>query len=448
MKLKKCDHSWCKLKKMEDTRTIDNFLKWVIFMLVIITNADLVKALPSYARQTEMSCAVCHYSFPELTYFGRQFKMTGYTLTGMQTIDAKQDSDRIIRLKLLSTLPISVMFQSSFTNIAKEVPGTQNNSMAFPQQISVFYATQVTPHIGTFIQMTYDGQSFGMDNTDIRYTNQAIIGSKSLLYGFTLNNNPSVQDIWNTTPAWRFPAASSSAALYPEKSTQIEKLGLQVAGLGAYTLINNLIFAEISDYRSVQQGFAQPPNGTNLMVIKGLAPYWRLALQHQFSDNYIEIGTFGMITNNFENGISGLMDKFIDLGMDCQYERILPFGALTLHASYINESENRGDSAGTQNYSFNSFNMNGNLYINNGLGATLGYFTTSGSSDLNVVSLNNLPNSDGFIFQIEYLPWYNTKFSLQYVMYNKFNGSTTNYDGTGRNALNNNTIYLLAWLNF
>jgi len=198
----------------------------------------------------------------------------------------------------------------------------------------------------------------------------------------------------------------------------------------------------------VQQGFAQPPNGTNLMVIKGLAPYWRLALQHQFSDNYIEIGTFGMITNNFENGISGLMDKFIDLGMDCQYERILPFGALTLHASYINESENRGDSAGTQNYSFNSFNMNGNLYINNGLGATLGYFTTSGSSDLNVVSLNNLPNSDGFIFQIEYLPWYNTKFSLQYVMYNKFNGSTTNYDGTGRNALNNNTIYLLAWLNF
>ncbi|HEY3389234.1 MAG TPA: hypothetical protein VGK38_06650, partial [Prolixibacteraceae bacterium] len=220
-------------------------------MLVLIISAGVAKALPSYARQTGMSCSACHYSFPELNSFGRQFKMNGYVLTGMKTIDATtDDSSQVTRLKLLSTLPLSVMVQSSFTHISKDVPDVQNNSVTLPQQLSVFYAGQVTPHIGTFIQMTYDGHTFGMDNTDIRYTNQAKIGTNNLVYGLTLNNNPAVQDVWNTSPAWRFPSAGSDAAKNPAKSTVMENLGTQVAGLGAYTLFNNLIFAELTLYRS------------------------------------------------------------------------------------------------------------------------------------------------------------------------------------------------------
>jgi len=58
------------------------------------------------------------------------------------------------------------------------------------------------------------------------------------------------------------------------------------------------------------------------------------------------------------------------------------------------------------------------------------------------------PNSNGFILQAYYLPWERTKFTLQYTIYNKFNGSYSNYDGFGRNASMNNTLYLLAWLAF
>jgi hypothetical protein len=46
------------------------------------------------------------------------------------------------------------------------------------------------------------------------------------------------------------------------------------------------------------------------------------------------------------------------------------------------------------------------------------------------------------------LPWLNTKLQLQYVSYDKFNGSKQNYDGSGRNATDNNTLYLLGWLLF
>ena len=36
----------------------------------------------------QLACSVCHYGFPQLTPFGRLFKLNGYTLTGLTTIDA------------------------------------------------------------------------------------------------------------------------------------------------------------------------------------------------------------------------------------------------------------------------------------------------------------------------------------------------------------------------
>ena len=75
-----------------------------------------------------------------------------------------------------------------------------------------------------------------------------------------------------------------------------------------------------------------------------------------------------------------------------------------------------------------------------------------------VSTANNSPNSSGFTAEIDYMPfnhggpsfwpWLNAKIGLQYIYYTKFNGGTTNYDGAGRNATDNNTLYLFAWLAF
>ncbi len=35
-------------------------------------------ALPSFARQTGTECSACHTIWPELTPFGRLFKLSGY----------------------------------------------------------------------------------------------------------------------------------------------------------------------------------------------------------------------------------------------------------------------------------------------------------------------------------------------------------------------------------
>ena len=50
--------------------------------LLFLLWASPARAVPSFARQTGMPCTTCHTAFPQLTPFGRYFKLTGYTLAG------------------------------------------------------------------------------------------------------------------------------------------------------------------------------------------------------------------------------------------------------------------------------------------------------------------------------------------------------------------------------
>jgi len=47
--------------------------------------------------------------------------------------------------------------------------------------------------------------------------------------------------------------------------------------------------------------------------------------------------------------------------------------------------------------------------------------------------------------QWTWLPSLNVQATAQYVIYSKFNGASNNYDGAGRSASDNNTLYLALW---
>lgn len=78
------------------------------------------------------------------------------------------------------------------------------------QQFSLFYAGRIAEHFGAFVQWTYDGVAHhsAIDNADIRFADRFKREGVDLIYGLTLNNNPTVSDIYNMTPAWGFPFAS------------------------------------------------------------------------------------------------------------------------------------------------------------------------------------------------------------------------------------------------
>jgi hypothetical protein len=113
-----------------------------------------------------------------------------------------------------------------------------------------------------------------------------------------------------------------------------------------------------------------------------------------------------------------------------------------------------GGSANAKN-TLNTFRADAALLTRNRLGGTIGVFATSGTADTLLYAAGPVtgnaigkPNSNGVIAEVQFMPWINTRFSLQYVAYQKFNGGKNDYDGAGRSASDNNTVYLLAWLMF
>src|ERR1700747_878072 len=170
-------------------------------------NPPSAHAVPSFARQTGLPCSGCHYTPPELNPAGRRFKLLGYVDRADEAKVVKADGGKKrAALDLLASLPLSAMFETSFTSTKSPVPGTQNGSVEFPQDISLFLSAAWTSHVGSFVQVTYDVQDdhFGIDNTDVRYANKTTLGGKELVFGLNVNNNPTVEDLWNTTPAWGY----------------------------------------------------------------------------------------------------------------------------------------------------------------------------------------------------------------------------------------------------
>ena len=467
-------------------RRVRSGVSALTILVVTLLAAPAVQAVPSFARQTGMACEACHTVFPELTHFGRMFKANAYTIDNLKPVRGVS-ATRQEMLALSGLPPISLMVQVSQTSIARPIPDgagnfSQSGSVAFPQQISLFYAGKIAPRLGAFIQLTYGNSSgsIGIDNTDLRWADSRLLpGDKSLVYGITANNNPTVQDLWNSTPAFGYPYASSNAAVSPIAGTKIDgALAQDVAGVSLYAMWNESLYGEIGTYRSAKQGAANavtgaagPLDGTISNVIAGGAPYYRLAYEHLWGRHTLSVGVYGATFKLLPGGsagapgtLSGPANEFKDTAEDFQYQFIGDQHLLTVTGTHIKEKMTLNASFGVGLGADNLRNdltttrLTANYYYQRKFGATLGTFSTTGSLDTQlyasgpapgvVTSQNNLPDTKGWRAELSYMPWLNTRLSLQDTQYTKFNGGSTDYDGSGRNASDNNSLYLLVWFNY
>ena len=374
-------------------------------------------------------------------------------------------------------------------------PNSINDNDWLPGQFSLFVAGQLYCNVGAFSQMTYDraSQTFGWDNTDIRYARTGTLAGMPAVYGVTANNNPTVQDVWNTAPAWGFPYIGSEVAPAPAAATMLGggTWGARVGGVGAYVWLNNMFYAEISSYgsldpRSLTTMGQDPTDGTPRF--SGGAPYWRLAVEKTWNKNSLMVGTFGMYANVTPTsaglGLStppqslalpGKYDPFLDVGIDTQYQWIGEEHIFTLRASYIWERQkyNVENSAAilaqTSNPTnptdyLNDLNISASYIWDRKISFTAGYFSTWGTPDAGLYAnyLNSSPNSNGWNFDLAYLPfmnggpdlwpWFNARIGVQYTHYNEFNGTSgQSYAANGSSlvkASGNDTVFLYTWLMF
>jgi hypothetical protein len=438
-------------------------------------------AVPSFATQTGQPCSACHIGAygPQLTPFGMAFKIGGYTQTGG---DGWQSYN-----------PLSAMIIGSFTNTNSAVPADQvtphyntNNNFAL-DQISVFLAGRLGDNTGGFSQFTYSNVSnaVNVDNIDLRpYTRVFDAGGKDLRIGFTINNAPTVQDPYNTTFAWGYPYVASRLAPTPSASPILASgfVGNSI-GYTAYAWYDRSLYLEAGGYTTVSPwALARIGNEYGVGSTQGVAPYVRAAYQWDWNSQSAHIGALYMSANvdptvdtYITDGSNG-RDSYQDYGIDAGY-MWLGDGThiVTTQGIFVHENQNLQGSAGAanaangtsygSNYGLNQLRFNTSYWYQNTYGATFGWQKSWGAAnpvlyqpaELNG-SANSKPNSNEFILEADWVPfgkadsfaspWVNLKLGVQYTIYTQFNGGTTNYDGYGRSASANNTLFVFAWMAF
>jgi hypothetical protein len=424
------------------------------------------EAVPSFARQTGQPCATCHTAFPQLTPFGRRFKLGGYTMGGGMTFEEAP--------------PISAMVIPTFTktNVRQDTPPTNTNGYPIAhtndnfvmQQASLFYGGTIYGNLGAFVQATYDkaAQHTFLDNTDIRYADTTKLFGIDVLYGLDVNNNPTVQDVWNTTPAWSYPFISATLApQFSPPGTIIEgTFAGRSAGIGGYLFLNDAIYIEVAGYHNLSKGslnaLGQPcannsdyvaatqawaaavfPPGYNYYgpcsapSLNGAAPYWRVALEPTWGDHSFMIGAFGFYPEVLPGRVMGYgVDRYSDLGIDAQYQWISDPHAITLRVSRITEQQHlnstfaqgivnglgvlpfgtgNGSSSNITN-TLTSFKASAEYVWDHTISGTIGYFNVWGTADdllygnafTNPVpggSAFSSPDGRGLTFDLAYMPF-------------------------------------------
>ena len=446
----------------------------IVVLLAGIAATTRANAVPAFAQQTGQPCTTCHIGGfgPQLTPFGRAFKIGGYTQTGGEGLAAK--------------IPLSAFIISSFTHTNAAQPGPAaahfgDNNNAALDQVSLFLAGRATDYLGGFVQGTYSGiaRSFHLDNTDIRLTTPLSLGDSELRIGASLNNGPTVQDAFNSTPVWMFPFAAS--ALAPTPAAQPLLAGGLVGnslGLTAYAWYDRRIYLEAGGYQTYDSsllnatGSALGPGST-----ANIAPYARAAWQWDWDDQSAHVGAL-LLSANLNPAISAHSadnsqgrNRFTDYALDAGYQylgdgtHIATVYALLIHEDQdLKAAFNSGSSSQASN-SLNQVRLNASYFNNNAYGLTLGWQYTWGKTNPLMFapapvigSRTGRPDSNAFIIEADWIPfgkedsWLrpfaNLKIGLQYVAYTMFNGAAHNYDGFGRNASDNNTVFLYAWMAF
>jgi hypothetical protein len=441
-------------------------LSWAA-ALAALTLAVPAQALPSFTRQTGEPCAACHVGAygPQLTPHGILFKLGGYTDT-----DGKGGNK----------IPLSGMATGSFTRTARAqdeipAPGTKRNNNLVFDGLSGFVAGRAGDHFGSFVEVGYDnvGRQVALGEADLRGVLTTKLFDKETIFGLSLNNNPGVQDPFNTNPVWGFPYVGSGLGFGTGDAGTLLNGGLEhtVGGLSAYGFWNNMVYAELGTYRTLSRWVLRNISqnlGDDPGRLGGNTLYWRLALFRDLRKQAFSAGIFGLNAGLQPDRLrNGPKNNYRDIGVDASYQFLGTRKHIgTLYGSYIHERQTRHDliangEADNLKGSLNEFKLAASYYYDHTYGLTVSRFASSGSRDATLYGdgfSGGSPGTSGYILQADWTPfgkesswgapWANLRLGAQYTWYGKFNGAKRNYDGAGRDARDNNTLFLFVTTSF
>jgi hypothetical protein len=201
--------------------------------------------------------------------------------------------------------------------------------------------------------------------------------------------------------------------------------------------------------------------GNDIGRIDPGAIYWRLDYIKDMNTQAFSAGLVGLdVSNQPERLAGGPVNRYRDVGLDASYEYLgSGLHNFAAYTSFIREDQTRGDLlADNLSGRLSEFRLNASYYYDQTYGVTVGRFATRGTPDATLYSFSatGSPDTSGTVLQVDWTPWgkekswgrpfANARVGLQYTMYDEFDGASNNYDGSGRNASDNNTLFLFLWM--
>ena len=404
-------------------------------------------AVPAFARQTDQSCIACHAGgqYPELTPYGRLFKLTGYTI-GERTTPVSV-MGVIGASKMANTDSINTSLSA---NTGQGLANPTNSKLSF-ETASLFFAGKISDNVGGFAQVTYDNYASpdasgantvghsGADNIDIRYADQIVTPTSNLIYGLSLNNNPSVTDPWNTSWAWMSYVPSTSGKgsnAYIDATTPYPNHGMPglISGLNAYAFIDKTFYGEIGFYRTANKALSFMNSGHDAAPINGSNPYWRLTYNKEWGPQNLMLGLSGMNGHPYDSnagvgwGDSASYYSVKSNGADFQYQYLLDPHTITVQSVYQHQLTSPSAQDGGAPFGTNIFRLKGSYVYMAKYGGSLSYFNRTG--DFNMATSGNT-------YELFYTPVQNIRIGVQYINYTKLASIDNPHDA--------NTVRVYGW---
>jgi hypothetical protein len=251
-----------------------------------------------------------------------------------------------------------------------------------------------------------------------------------------------------------------------------QQLGTLVLGGSLYAMIDSRWYVELGFYKGLSNkwlGNLGLPDSDPHIV--GAAPYARLAWHQQSGPHYFEVGLLGFDVKQQPFDSTSETNRSTDFGLDGSYQfNIGAPEAFDAHASWIHEKRKLdasfaiGASDSTSN-NLDTFEGDVSYVINQTWVPSVGAFYTNGSANrlkfqpapING-SASGTPTTSGYKVTFEWVPfgksgsfaspWVNVRLGVQYTGYWRYNGGSGNYDGFGRSASDNNSLFVYTWLAF
>ncbi len=441
------------------------------------------QAVPSFARQTGLACEACHTIPPELTPFGRRFRLNAYTMTTRPPLVNDIDDHKRNTVWLTDLPGISILLQATYDHWDRPPPDStqpspaksQSDTLQFPQQFSFIYGGAVSDHFGAWLQVTYlqNTGTFGIDNSEVRYSDHT--ENNDWLWGLSLNNNPSFQDVWSTGEAYGipyFPTQTLWSATQPiggtgPRSPLFTQFPGLAAGLSAYVWYKDSVYLELSDYHSAKSGSAiANEDSSNLNVgggtIDSFAPYWRAGYERDWGYHSAFIGTSGMYTKFVPYEFAGqtvnpgFVNRYLDLSVDWQYQYNGQHNIVTFLGHYTHENQENDPGLVSTYFTnptdhLNQFQATAEYYRDRTFGGMVSFRRTTGTTDVAFNGGDGSPASQFEVFELDYLPWFNVRFLLQYNVYQVLKNNQNPFFLAGSpnpKASDNNTWVLGMWMDF